>query len=74
MWVHIKTAKGNLAVGDFNKSYIGMTPPVFGLPLLYNRRIPDHNGGAYTINGANCAALLCGFDTCIARITNIRAC
>ena len=53
-----KTANRNLAVGDFNKSYIGMTPPVFGLPLLYNRRIPDHNGGVHTINGAN-APLYC---------------
>ena len=30
-----------MAAGEFKKSYYIMTPPVFRLPLLYNRRLPD---------------------------------
>ena len=64
------TAKNYLAVGDFNKSYIGMTPPVFGLPLWYHRWIPDHNGGVHTINGA-CAPLYCADLTRASRASPI---
>lgn len=65
-----KTAKNYLTVGDFNKSYIGMTPPVFGLPLWYHRWIPDHNGGVHTINGA-CAPLYCADLTRASRASPI---
>jgi hypothetical protein len=36
-----KTANGKLAVGRVQKIITKMTPPVFGLPLLYNWRLPD---------------------------------
>lgn len=65
-----KTAKNYLTVGDFNKSYIGMTPPVFGLPLWYHRWIPDHNGGVHTINGAS-APLYCADLTRASRASPI---